>query len=231
MKRLIVNADDFGLSAGVNRGIVQGHESGIVTSASLMVRAPAGKEAATMAGNLGVGLHLDLCEWVYRDEQWQLLYSVVPVDDARAVADEVARQLDAFRSLMGRDPTHLDSHQHVHRDEPVRTVLLEVGHRLGVPVRHFHPAIRYCGSFYGQSDKGYAYHEGISATTLVDVVRRLPAGTTELGCHPAAVADFGSVYRDERVLELQSLCDPRARAAVNEAGIELCSFRDFTATA
>jgi predicted glycoside hydrolase/deacetylase ChbG (UPF0249 family) len=230
MKQLIVNADDFGLSAGVNRGIAQAHTSGIVTSASLMVRAPAAKEAATMAGNLSVGLHLDLCEWVYRDEQWQLLYSVVRADDARAVAGEVVRQLDAFRSLMDRDPTHLDSHQHVHRDEPVRTVLLETGQRLGVPVRHFHPAIRYCGSFYGQSDKGYAYHEGIGVTALMDVIRRLPVGTTELGCHPAAVTDFDSVYRDERVLELQSLCDPRVCAALREAGIELCSFRDFTAT-
>jgi chitin disaccharide deacetylase len=226
MKRLIVNADDFGLSAGVNRGIVQAHESGIVTSASLMVRAPAAKEASAVAGNLSVGLHLDLCEWAYRDEQWQLLYSVVPVDDARAVADEVARQLDAFRSLMGRDPTHLDSHQHVHRDEPVRTVLLEVGHRLGIPVRHFHPSIRYCGSFYGQSDKGYTYHDGISVEALVKVLRELTEGITELGCHPAAVTDFDSVYGNERVLELQALCDPRVRTAVNEAGIELCTFRE-----
>jgi chitin disaccharide deacetylase len=229
MKRLIVNADDFGLSAGVNRGIVQAHESGIVTSASLMVRAPAVKEAATMAGNLSVGLHLDLCEWEYRDEQWQLKYSVVPVDDVRAVSEEVGRQLDVFHLLMGRNPTHLDSHQHIHRDEPVRSVLLEAGHRLNVPVRHFHPQIRYCGKFYGQSDKGYPYPEGISIESLLAVLCELPNGVTELGCHPAAAADSDSCYRDERVLEMQTLCNPRVGAALRSAAIELCSFRDVTA--
>jgi len=230
MKRLIVNADDFGLSAAVNRGIVQAHESGFVTSASLMVRAPGAKEAAAMAGNLSVGLHLDLCEWEYRDEQWQLKYSVVPVDDVRVVSEEVGRQLDAFHSLMGRAPTHLDSHQHIHRDEPVRSVLLAAGRRLNVPVRHFHPQIRYCGMFYGQSDKGYQYPEGISIESLLAVLRELPDGITELGCHPAAGADVDSCYRDERVCEMQTLCNPRVGAALRSAAIELCSFRDVKAS-
>src|SRR5207247_11145801 len=46
---LIVNADDFGQSAGVNRGIIEAHERGIVTSASLMVRWPAANEATAYA--------------------------------------------------------------------------------------------------------------------------------------------------------------------------------------
>src|SRR6266850_4277832 len=93
---LIVNADDFGQSPGVNRGIVTAHEQGIVTSASLMVRWPAAAEAAaygrTHAG-LSVGLHVDLSEWVYRDETWVPLYQVVPLDNRAAVAEEVSRQL------------------------------------------------------------------------------------------------------------------------------------------
>src|SRR5229473_4216632 len=93
---LIFNADDFGLSPGVNRGIIEAHEHGIVTSASLMVRWPAAAEAAAYGRerpNFGVGLHVDLSEWACHDETWVPLYEVVSVDDIAAVADEVARQL------------------------------------------------------------------------------------------------------------------------------------------
>src|SRR5207249_7492687 len=81
---LIVNADDFGLSPGVNRGIIKAHDQGIVTSASLMVRMPAAAEAAAYARehpSLSVGLHCDLGEWTYRDRKWEPVYEVAPLDD------------------------------------------------------------------------------------------------------------------------------------------------------
>src|SRR3954452_23338645 len=124
-RSLIVNADDFGLSAGVNRGISEAHERGIVTSASLMVRGPAAEEAAAYARAhpaLSVGLHLDLGEWAWHDGGWGSVYEVVRADDAEAVADEAGRQLPAFPRLAGRAPTHLDSHQHVHCNQPVLSV-------------------------------------------------------------------------------------------------------------
>src|SRR5438876_11163254 len=111
---LIVNADDFGHSRAVNRGVMHAHEHGIVTSASLMVRLPAAIEAAEYARNrpgLSLGLHLDFGEWVYKDKNWKPVYLVVQPDDARALRNEVSRQLAAFRTLMGRDPSHIDSHQ------------------------------------------------------------------------------------------------------------------------
>jgi chitin disaccharide deacetylase len=226
---LIVNADDFGLSPGVNRGIIRAHEHGIVTSASLMVRWPAASEAAEYARGheeLSVGLHVDLCEWSFVDGSWRVVYEVAPVTDAAAVAKEVERQLHAFRRLMGRDPTHLDSHQHVHREEPVRSVLLHEASIMGVPVRSVDRQIRYCGDFYGQADKGYAYPQGITVDALVSVITNLPAGITELGCHPGEVDDLDSMYKHERLVECQSLCDPRALAAIAAGQIVLCSFSD-----
>src|SRR6266498_2001762 len=98
---LIVNADDFGQSPGVNRGIVEAHEQGIVTSASMMVRWPAAAEAAAYGGEhpeLSLGLHFDLGEWAYRNETWVPLYQVVALDDTAAITDEIARQVAAFRS-------------------------------------------------------------------------------------------------------------------------------------
>src|SRR3954465_13317363 len=93
-RRLIVNADDFGLSRGVNAGIIQAHGHGIVTSASLMVRASAtaAREAADYAKGrprLGVGLHVDIGEWAVVDGEWTPLYEVVPANDAAAIADEL----------------------------------------------------------------------------------------------------------------------------------------------
>src|SRR5947209_15005439 len=136
---LIVNADDFGQSHGINRGIIEAHERGIVTSASLMVRWPAAAEAASYARSrpeLSLGLHVDLGEWVFRDGEWTLLYDVVDTDDPIMVLAEIERQMKSVRELVQRNPTHLDSHQHVHRDEPVRSAMLQLSEELGVPLRH-----------------------------------------------------------------------------------------------
>src|SRR5437870_8870577 len=111
-RSVIVNADDFGLSSGVNRGIIEAHQHGIVTSASLMVRWPAAVEAAAMAREcpkLSVGLHLDLGEWTYRGGQWVQLYEVVDLEDADAVRREVREQFDRFCESTSHPPTHLDS--------------------------------------------------------------------------------------------------------------------------
>jgi len=226
-RRLIVNADDLGLSPGVNRGIAQAHEHGIVTSASLMVRSPHAADALAWARehpDLSVGLHLDLGEWRYRGEAWIAAYEVVPLEDPAAVGAEVAAQVERFCTLAGTTPTHLDAHQHVHREEPARTVVAEHGARLGVPVRGLTPGIRYEGGFYGQSGRGEPWPEGIAPAALCGLLRTLPEGTTELGCHPGLDDDSGSSYGAERAAEVTTLCDPIVRATVEQLGIELCSY-------
>lgn len=226
-KFLIVNADDFGLSAGVNRGIIEAVEHGVLTSASLMVRQPAAAEAASYARNKGrisIGLHLDLGEWVYRDGEWVPLYSVVSTDDADAVAKEVGRQMSTFERLMGKPPTHLDSHQHVHRNQPALAITRELAQRLGIPLRDFNPRIRYCGDFYGQTGEGEHWPEGISLSNLKQILAGLPEGVTELGCHPGYGEGLATVYRNERAMETQVLCQPGLRGALKELGFELCSF-------
>src|SRR5467141_3910243 len=162
---LIVNADDFGHSSAVNRGVMHAHDHGIVTSASLMVRRPAAVEAAEYARNrpgLSLGLHLDFGEWVYENENWVPVYTVVSLDDATALRDEGSRQLAAFRTLTDREPDHIDSHQHAHLRDPVRSVVLEAALELNVPVRDCNSEIHYCGRFYGQTGEGSPYAGGIT---------------------------------------------------------------------
>jgi predicted glycoside hydrolase/deacetylase ChbG (UPF0249 family) len=227
---LIVNADDFGQSRGINRGIIEAHRHGIVTSASLMVRWPAAVEAAAYArvhSDLSVGLHLDLGEWIFRGDRWEAVYEVVPLSDRKKVADEVSRQFDLFRQIVGRDPTHVDSHQHVHLKRPVRRIVTGHAGELGVPVRHCSSEVRYCPRFYGQTAEGAAHPEGICVARLAEILAELPAGWTELGCHPGDATDLDTMYRAERGQEVTSLCDPGIREALHARNIELRSFHDF----
>jgi len=228
---LIVNADDFGQSDAINRGVIAAHESGIVTSASLMTRWPSSAEAAAYGRDhprLSVGLHLDLGEWAYRDETWVPLYQVARTNDPEAVQRELAGQLERFRELVGAEPSHLDSHQHVHREEPLHSLMVGAARQLGVPLRDAAPDLRYDGSFYGQSSRGYPVPDAICADALARLIETLPVGITELGCHPGTADDvLDSMYRAERAEELHALCDPRVRAAIRSSGVRLCSFFDL----
>ncbi len=200
---LIVNADDLGLTPEVNTGVFEAHERGIVSSASLMVDRPAAPAAAKELAahpDLAVGLHLE-------------------PGDCRA-------QLERFRELVGRDPTHLDSHKHIHETAPVRAVAEALVAELGVPLRN--RAIRYEGSFYGRPG-GEPAPEAILPEHLLDLIRSLPPGWTEIGCHPAAGPVPSSSYDAERQIELAMLRDPQVKNLLNVSDVQLCSFAQAAA--
>jgi chitin disaccharide deacetylase len=132
---------------------------------------------------------------------------------------------------MGRAPTHLDSHQHAHREEPLRSQLVSLGRSLEIPVRHESPTVRYEGGFYGQDRRGWPMGWAIGVEHLLGLLLSLPPGVTELGCHPAERADLDSMYRNERALELETLCDPRVLATLRFEGIRLGSFHELASTA
>jgi chitin disaccharide deacetylase len=219
---LIVNGDDFGLSRGVNDGIVEAHVDGVLTSASLMVLAPAAAEAAALARShprLSLGLHWHGSGHDAPD---------VDLDDHRAVRDEFARQLERFRELTGRDPTHVDSHHHDHSEPGVTALFEELVEPLGVPLRG-DGTVAYVGGFYGQWEPGVTQLQYVSVGFLQRLLREeVLDGWTELGCHPARLTgDFSSSYLDEREIELRTLTDPRVRETIEELGIELASYRDI----
>jgi predicted glycoside hydrolase/deacetylase ChbG (UPF0249 family) len=225
---LIVNADDFGLSHGVNRGIVEAHERGVVTSASLMVNRDAAADAAAYARErteLSVGLHVELERSRLSRLRRKNARRGQP-SPARAAA-ELAAQLDRFRRLVGRDPTHLDSHHHQHRVAPLRPVFVELADELGVALRHVDPRIRFRGDFYGHTAEWRPEPEAITPDALIRLLERLPAGITELGCHPGYPDGLKAWYRHERAEEVRSLCDPRVRAAIERLELQLVSFAYF----
>lgn len=205
---LILNADDLGLSPAVNDGVFAAHAAGIVTSASLMVRQAAAAEAVRKLSEnpeLAIGLHLDFEGKVYEGgEELEVL----------PAGEECRRQLAVFRALTGKNPTHLDSHHHVHEAEPVAAAAEELAAELGVPLRN--RGIRYEGGFHGR--------EAILPECLMRLIRALPPGWTEIGCHPAAGPVPTSSYDAERQIELETLRDPGIKDLLNVTQINLCSF-------
>lgn len=224
VRRVVVTADDFGLSPAVNRGVQAAATDGIVTAASLMVRRPHAVDAVARARRLPdlcLGLHLELVSYEVRDGDWVVTDQLVDPSDRQAVDREVTDQIARFVALVGRPPTHLDSHHHLHRDEPLGSVVAEHAERIGAPVRGC-GGWRYCGDFYGQYGRGEPWPAGITAEALARLLDRLGPGVTELACHPAdAVDPAHGTYDGERVAELSALVSPHVRNAVERAGIDL----------
>ncbi|MBV9605554.1 MAG: ChbG/HpnK family deacetylase [Solirubrobacterales bacterium] len=216
MRRLIVNADDFGLSTGVNQGIVEAHVRGVLTSTSLMVDRDAATEAAALAEQhpaLSVGLHF--------------VEDGPGIDDPAHVAREFARQLGRFRELMGAEPTHVDSHHHVH----VRrlSTFAPLVAPLGVPLRG-DGRVPYVGAFFAHPEPGVVDHDRIREPFLLRLLGEIPAdaGFTELGCHPGLVTDeLSSSYTHEREIELGVLTAPDLPARIDGLGLVLANYRDW----
>ncbi len=224
MRNLIINADDFGASTGINRGIIECHTRGVLTSTSLMVTGRAAREAAAMSRDhpaLAVGLHWDV---------WGEDERAFDTRDLAAVRDEFRRQRDEFHRLLGRPPTHVDSHRHAHREEHLLPLFRELVAPLGVPLRGDDP-VRFVGGFYAQWEWLVTNLEYVSVPFLLRLLREeVGPGWTELSCHPGYRSpDFTSVYLAEREAEVRTLTDPRVRQALGELGIRLASYADYSA--
>lgn len=124
-KRLIVTADDFGLTEGVNRAIVRAHREGIVTSASLMVNGAAAEDAVALARQyptLDIGLHLNLT-----NKPFSLALSAPPKDLEQKVRSQIET---AVRT--GLNISHLDGHKHVHVIPAVMSIIRRVAPEYGI---------------------------------------------------------------------------------------------------
>jgi predicted glycoside hydrolase/deacetylase ChbG (UPF0249 family) len=225
-KFLIFDADDFGASVGVNRGIVECHTCGVVTSTSMMVTGRAVREAVAMSRdhpNLAIGLHWDV--WGEDEREFD-------TTDIQAVRDEFQHQLDQFYGLVGRMPTHVDSHRHAHREEHLVTVFRELVEPLGVPLRD-DGRVRFVGGFYAQWEWMVTNLEYVSVPFLQKMLfEEVTEGWTEFSCHPGYTSpDYKAVYLAEREAEVRTLTDPRIRQTLDQLGVRLVSFADYVSSA
>jgi predicted glycoside hydrolase/deacetylase ChbG (UPF0249 family) len=246
---LIVNADDFGLTPGVSRGILDGGARGIVTSTTAIVNRSIDPELIEQleASGLGVGLHLNLTLGGPVSDP-RRVPSLVDAEgrffrdarEAAARADrdqariELGNQIDAFRRLFGRFPTHLDTHHHVGVHEPILELVLDFATAIKVPVRSQDEAVRGAARraklrtpdhFVGEAGPEPYW----SAERVLEQVRSLPAGVTEFMTHPGYFDEAlaYSRYGRQRETELAGLTDPRARELIEREGIRLARFGEW----
>ncbi len=243
MRRLIVNADDFGLTAAVSRGILAAHHRGIVTSTTVLVNRSVDRDLVRRARDEGLplGLHVNLTLGTPITDG----RSLVDVEGrfvrdprratAQAIPEEAEREVDAqverFIDLVGRAPVHLDSHHHVGLYSPVREAMLGAARRLGVPVRSEDDAARARARSLGLRTPdhfigGSGPDPYWTLARTLDHLRRLPDGTSEFMTHPGFFDDelAFSRYARQREVEMVGLGGAAARGAVAALGIELISF-------
>ena len=251
MKRLIVNADDFGRTPGVNEGTLEAHLKGIVTSATVMVLEPAAAEgiarARERAPRLSLGLHFVLTGGGAPASAPGEAAALAPGGRFRRHAEELPERLPAgeirrelesqialLTKMMSRPPSHLDSHHHSALHPSVQAVFAEVARERGLPVRAASLAAmaqlraagvktpdRFLDSFYG---------EGATVENLQSLLEALPEGVSELMCHPGradAALLSGSSYASGREREIEALCDAGVRRLLEERDIRLVSFREL----
>jgi predicted glycoside hydrolase/deacetylase ChbG (UPF0249 family) len=250
---LIVNADDFGFTHGVNEGILEAHREGILTSTTLMANGAAFEQAVRLAaGNptLDVGCHLTLIGGASLLAPFGRLPSTVAellktlVAGRLCIYEELAAQVRRILEA-GIIPTHLDSHKHTHVLPPVLDAVARLSEEFRIPwvrrpldvplLKALHRRAlerhhcRATDHFAGRSLTGR-----FGTGELVRLILTLPIGTTEFMCHPGyCTPDLQVAHtrlKESRERELKALTAPETRRALNEAQVQLVSFRELLGT-
>ena len=250
--KLIVNADDFGYTESVSAGILRGHRDGIVTATTFMTNAPNTDGAAKLARvtpSLDVGVHLVVSFGRPLSDAARVPSLVDPVGrffrpkellsrdiDRDEALTEYRAQYAKARQLLGRDPTHVDTHHWVHDHPALEWAIGELARQTGAAARIHSDEQRERLRARGVRTpdhfaREFQHEEKVGVEQLVELLERLAKGdeVTELMCHPGETDEAmakKSGYARERPTELATLTDPRVRAAVTDLGIILATFAD-----
>lgn len=247
VKRLILNADDFGLTPGVSRGIVEAFQSGVVRSTSAMLCidetvAQLKQWRSLIEGKVGV--HLQLmdgapCAGAARvpsltNESGLFPTSPTPVNgiSPAEVREEWHAQVER---LMSNDfvPTHLDAHNHVHIVPEILDVYCDIALYYGLPARSGPPRVAAKLKERGVAGVDYCDIRGYGGAITPEVFLKKvehafaecgASGVVEMMCHPGyvdAALKGKSVYAEEREQELDLLCSAAVREGLQQMGVEV----------
>lgn len=230
MKNLIVNADDLGWTEGVNRGIVEAHRQGLVTSTSLLANGRAFESALEVARTnpaLGVGVHLNLSDGPPTAQRQQVQGLVnetgylkdrpesllLRIASRSLPLEEVEREWDAqIQKVQGSGihPTHLDGHKHVQMLPGLFEIALRLAKKHGIGairVAHEESKLRSMLASGGKQKQGVVLRQGVQARGLKLLARdaremadRAGLVTTDYFC---GIAQTGALTREgvERLVE------------------------------
>jgi predicted glycoside hydrolase/deacetylase ChbG (UPF0249 family) len=227
MKKLIVTADDFGFNSKINRGIIDAHKNGVVTSTSLFVTREGFKEAIYLAKEnprLEIGLHLDLDTFFNIDHSvgkiigWSM--TPPPLDE---VEKEIKRQIEIFKST-GLILDHITSHHQTHLIKDVFLILCRIAKEYNIR------AIRLFKKFYNSIEEYNYLYNILKQNDIVSTEHFIEGwywgnideefNNAELMTHPG----YGELWRE---YELLSCCSSELKNYLREKNIQLITFRDL----
>ena len=266
-KFLIVNSDDFGMSEGVSRGILEGHHKGIITSTTTMMNMPAAEaainQALETAPDLALGIHFTLSfgqplspaeaipSLVETDgrfpQSYQALMAKMPHYNYEEIKRELTAQFERFRQIVGKLPTHLDSHHGVTTYSPLGfDVMLEIAHNHNLPIRwgaspedlpisdtdkqQMQASLQKWGEPKHPdhfADPIFDFERTPRLERLIAGIRNLNDGYTEMMVHVGYAQDLQEAYTFQREEELAAITDKSVQQILKDEGVILCNFADL----
>ncbi|WP_238883624.1 chitin disaccharide deacetylase [Clostridium sp. YIM B02551] len=244
--RLIVNADDFGISKAVSLGIIEGHKNGIITSTTMMCNMPCAEWAAKLAKDypdLGIGIHLVLTAGYPLSkgvdslvDEYGKFKKISKIEENLKIEDvrkEFKCQMEKFISF-GINPTHIDAHHHIHSIEKVFEVVKELAIEYKLPLRLLEDKDKKMPSEIKHTDRfiGYFYDlPYIKPEGFIDIMEKNKnIEILELMCHPGYLDEYilrNSAYAIQRAKELDTLTSDSVKQYISSNDIELCNYRIF----
>lgn len=250
MLKLIINADDFGLTKGCNEGIIKALKDGTATDTTIMINMEGCLDAVSLAKSNGIeriGLHLNLTcgkPLLPSDEVKSLVDEtgsfyrrvklLLPSMDLKEAESELWAQAERFRET-GMGLTHLDSHHHIHMYEGLRDIVIDMARQLNVPLRQTGEETRDKIRAKGVRTTEYFtwefYDGGVGVDNLCRIIDRYHEGTLEIMSHPAVSDDElyrRSSYNSQREKELEVLTSESFKEYIKNRNIQLISFDDLS---
>lgn len=238
VKKLIINADDYGLCDSVSLGILTAHREGILTSTTCMMNMPNIEKYLALTEaypNLGLGVHLNitlgpsLTKNSFIDEKGNFksrdcYQNKKPIVNKEELYKEWKAQIELFISITGHKPTHLDSHHHVHLLPSNINVALQLAKEYDLPIRQ-ETHIQKDYEFVKFSED--FYNETVTIKTLKSICN-YNYDIFEIMCHPAYVDWYlyqNSSYNLKRTEELVLLCSNEAKNLVSH--IQLINYKQI----
>jgi predicted glycoside hydrolase/deacetylase ChbG (UPF0249 family) len=239
VKRVIINADDFGLCESNTLGIISAHKNGILTSATCMMNMPYAKlalEEASKYPDFGVGIHLTLTvgsplikgHKSFTDENGNFKKKKMypggqPLVDEEELYAEWKAQIEKFIEIAGKKPTHIDSHHHVHMLSGLNPIAKRLALEYDIPMRQRDQVLDTYE--YVFVDERF-YEEGVTYETLKSMLlddRDIVEVMNHVGFLDQQLYDMSS-YNLPRMKELEIIKSDEMKQFVKEHNIELINF-------
>lgn len=243
IKKLIVNADDFGMTDGVTIGILHAHADGIVTSTTTMMNMGSAKFALDLSKdfpNLGIGIHLVLTAGrplvegatSYTDSNGNFIKkNNYPNNEPENINlnelyTEWKTQIELFIEIAGKKPTHIDSHHHVHLLPELQEVAIRLAREYDLPMRQRNQIVNHY-EYVRCADK--MFNDSVTYDFLIGEIS-IDEEVIEFMCHPAYIDqtlyDMSS-YCLVRMEELKLLRSQKVKDFIKGNHISLISYADI----